>query len=288
MSHALSRLRAQFNDPLLVTVGRRLSMTDRARSLVEPVIEARASLERVFARAERFDPLTPRTFRIAATDNLELYVLPDLVVRLGTRAPQIDLRVVPLPADWILALQRGDIDLKLGRASPVPAEVRALELSRETFSCVVRRGHPCPSRPTFRQLSKLGFIVATPNAPGNPSSRIDEIFAKHGVQRRVVVTVPHFLVAPFIVDKSDLAWIAPTRMIDSFKHRLRLREIELPFSAGSYRLNQVWATRRHDEDAVVWLRGEVSSVFRAAARASGSGSAAGKASDAGRTKRRRA
>lgn len=265
MSHALSRLREQFEDPLFVVIGRTLVLTERARSLVQPVMEARAGLERVFAPAERFDPAsTRRSFRIAATDNLELYVLPSLVAQLNARAPRVDLRVVPLPEDWVLALQRGDIDLKLGRAGPVPPEVRALELSRESFSCVVRLGHPCPSRPTIHQLSELGFLVATPSSPGTPSSRIDDLLAEHGLQRRVVVTVPHFLVAPFVVERSDLAWIAPTRMIASFKDRMKLREIELPFSAGTYRLSQVWAARRHDEDAIVWLRSEVSSSFDAA------------------------
>ncbi len=79
MSHALARLRAHFADPLLVPAGRALVLTERGKGLLEPVATAVAALERVFARPEPFDPRTSRrVFQIAATDNLELYVLPHL------------------------------------------------------------------------------------------------------------------------------------------------------------------------------------------------------------------
>ena len=88
MSHALSRLRAHFDDPLLVPAGRALALTERGKNLMAPVAEAVAHLERVFAPAERFDPRTShRVFRIAATDNLELYVLPRLAAALQKRRP---------------------------------------------------------------------------------------------------------------------------------------------------------------------------------------------------------
>jgi DNA-binding transcriptional LysR family regulator len=93
-------------DPLLVPVGRRLILSERARELLEPVTAAIAKLERVFAPAEPFDPRTSRrVFRIAATDNLVLYVLPHFAANLNNAAPRIELRVAPLTPDWPAALQ---------------------------------------------------------------------------------------------------------------------------------------------------------------------------------------
>src|SRR5215510_12612814 len=70
MSHALAQLRAHFGDRLLVPSGRRMVLTERGRTLVEPVGLAVAQVERVFAPAKAFDPsLSDRTYRIAATDN---------------------------------------------------------------------------------------------------------------------------------------------------------------------------------------------------------------------------
>src|SRR5689334_23049806 len=71
VSHALARLRVQFDDPLLVQVGRHMVLTERAKSLSAPVQEAVARLEALFLHSEPFDPRTTRrSFRIAATDNL--------------------------------------------------------------------------------------------------------------------------------------------------------------------------------------------------------------------------
>src|SRR5258708_22942178 len=60
MSHALSRLRAHFDDPILMPAGRGLVLTDRGKTLIEPVTNAVAHPERVFAPAEPFNPSMTR------------------------------------------------------------------------------------------------------------------------------------------------------------------------------------------------------------------------------------
>lgn len=261
MSHALSRLRAHFDDPLLAPVGRELVLTERGKSLVGPVAEAVASLEGVFARSEAFDPrVSRRVFKIAATDNLELYLLPALAGALEKLAPGVDVRICALPPDWPLALHRGDIDLKLGRTSPLPDALESQDLSRETFACVARRGHPSPARPTLHQYAALDHLLVTPTAaPGGaePSGVVDAALAKRGLRRRVVMTVPHFLVAPFVVAGSDLVLTAPLRLLAPFEKSLRLRRLGLPIKLDGYALSQVWATRASNDEAHRWFRGLV-------------------------------
>jgi DNA-binding transcriptional LysR family regulator len=264
MSHALARLRAHFDDPLLVPVGRALVLTERGKALVEPVTEAVARLERVFERAEPFDPRTSRrTFRIASTDNVELYVLPQLAGILQKSAPGIDVRVCALPENWVMALQRGDIDLKLGRKYPVPDVLESQELSHEPMGCVVRRGHAAPRRPSLREYAALDHLVVSPTAAptSEPLGLVETILAKHGLRRRVVLTIPHFLVAPFVVASSDLALTAPVRLLDPFVKLLRLRRITLPFKLAGYKLSQVWAARSRDDAAHRWLRGMIAKTL---------------------------
>jgi DNA-binding transcriptional LysR family regulator len=264
MSHALARLRAHFGDPLLVPAGRELVLTERAKALVEPVAEAVARLERVFARAEPFDPrISRRTFRIAATDNVELYVLPHLAATLQKSAPGIEVRVCALPENWVMALQRGDIDLKLGRKYPVPDALESQELSQEQFACAVRRGHPVRPKPSLREYAGLDHLLITPTAPptAEPSGYIDDLLAKQGLRRRIVLTVPHFLVAPFIVANSDLVLTAPVRLLDPFVKLLRLRRLELPLKLAGYKLSQVWAARSRDDEAHRWLRSTIAQAL---------------------------
>ena len=260
MSHALARLRAHFGDPLLVPVGRTLVLTERARSLIEPTTAAVDRLERVFTRPERFDPATSRrVFRIAATDNLALYVLPALAATLQRSAPGIDVRVCALPEDWPTALLRGDIHLKLGRRSPVPEPLESQDLSVEPFGCVVRHGHPVRSRPTLAGYAALDHLLIAPTASVDvePTGIVDAALARRGLTRRIAMSVPHFLVAPFIVAQSNLVLTAPERLLTPFVDSLRLRRLTLPLKLASYRLSQVWAGHSRDDEGHRWLRATV-------------------------------
>ncbi|MBL8606231.1 MAG: LysR family transcriptional regulator [Myxococcales bacterium] len=265
MSHALARLRARLDDPLLVPVGRAMTLTPRARALIAPVEDAAARLEGVFTAATPFDPSRDsRTFVIAATDNLELYVLPTLARRLARVAPHVDLRVVPLPASWPEDLLRGTIDLKLGRAYPVASGLESADLGVEELACVVRRGHPIGPRPSLRAYAALGHVVVSPTATAaEPLGRtvVDEALAASGLSRRVALTVPHFLVAPHVVARTDLAFTGPARVLDAVRGELGLRRVRLPFPTRGYRLAQVWAAHHGRSPAHALLRGAVAGAF---------------------------
>ncbi len=266
MSHALARLRGHFDDPLLVRVGRQLVLTERAKALVGPVDEAISGLTKVFTRPEAFDPKTSRrVFRVAATDNLELYVLPKIASLLQRSAPGIDVRVCALPEDWTAALLRGDIDLKLGRRAPLARGLADQTLSQERFACVARRGHPVSKKPTLAELAAHEHLLVAPTAsPGvDASGVVDTLLRKHGLERRVRMTVSHFLVAPFVVASSDLLLTAPARLLEPFVSLLRLRRIELPVKLARYELAQVWAARSSSDEGLAWLRANVARVFEA-------------------------
>jgi DNA-binding transcriptional LysR family regulator len=263
MSHALARLRTHFDDPLLVQAGRGMVLTERARSLVAPVAEAISRLETVFGRPEPFVAKSSRrTFRVAATDNVELYAMPHLAMVLQKQAPNVDVRVTALPEDWALALLRGDIDLKLGRAYPVASTLRAQSLATESFAAVVRRGHSVSAAPTLREYAALDHLVVMPTSTGGePQSQVDVALGRHGVRRRIALAVPHFLVAPFIVASSDLVLTAPERLLATFVPTLRLRRIELPVKVGGYGLSQVWAARASEDLGLRWLRDSIAGAF---------------------------
>jgi DNA-binding transcriptional LysR family regulator len=266
MSHALARLRAHYGDPLLVASGRRMVLTERARALIEPVELAVSQLERVFTPDSAFDPSTSeRTFRVAATDNMEFYLLPKLVPMLAREAPRVRLDVHHLPSDWMRSLSNGDVDLKLGRKYEIPAAFHSEDLFEERFTCVVRRKHPFRgARPTLEQFSRLSHLAIVPSgvAGKDAPAFIDDALAAHGIQRRVLLTVSHFLVAPYVVAASDLALTVSERVITPFLRPLGLRILRLPAEVATYRLTQVWAERSERDPGHAWLRQTVARAAR--------------------------
>ncbi len=252
-SHALARLRVQFDDPLLVRTGRAFELTPRGKALLEPVALAVAHIERVFDPPQAFVPATSqRTFRIAATDNLALYVLPRLTTILAKEAPHVDVRFFHLPKDWRLALIRDDFDLKLGRKSKVGPPLESEDLFSDHLVCVVRRGHPIARPLTLRRYAALSHILVAPEE--TERGFMDDQLAQEGLVRRVALTVPHFLVALFAVASSDHALTIPARLVEIAGPALRLRALPLPSRPDDYTLSQIWSMRSSPDEGHQWLR----------------------------------
>jgi len=254
-SHALARLRRLFGDALLVKAGRGLVLSERAAALVEPCSRAVAELDRLFSEPAVFDPRAARrTFRILATDNLEVYVLPRLSAILAKEAPFVDLRFHQLNADWATALVRGEFELKLGRSYKLSSGLRSEELFRDRLVCVARRGHPMGRRLSLRQYAALSHIVVTPGGP-DPAF-VDEALAGAGLERRVAIAVPHFLPALFAVSVSDSVLTVPSRLLAAVP-ALRLRSVPLPIRVAEYALSQVWSERHDADEGHRWLRSAI-------------------------------
>ena len=261
MSHALARLRAHFSDRLLVPAGRQMVLTRLAKSLAAPVRLAVAQLETVFSGPAAFDPVKSRhTFHIASTDNIELLLLPRLSRLIAAEAPGIDVRVFPLLENWRDALRSGDLDLKLGRSYDPGLGLVNDELLEERFVGVIRDGHPLKAkRISLERYAGLLHlrIATTAGMEDTMADLIDAQLQARGLTRRIAMTVPHFLVAPFVVASSDLMLTAPKRLIDCLSGPLRLRTVAPELPKARYSLSQVWSEHRSDDPAHRWLRGVI-------------------------------
>ena len=79
VSHALSRLRAMFNDPLFVRRHHVMTPTPLARQIITTVRQALNGLETTLTHTNRFDPAkTPKRFVIGLRNNLEAPMLSAL------------------------------------------------------------------------------------------------------------------------------------------------------------------------------------------------------------------
>lgn len=272
-SHALARLRAALGDPLLVRgPGGALVPTPRAAAL-QPRL--RAALDAVAAALRGdapFDPATARsTFRIATGDYAEMVILPGLMARLARDAPHVDLRVVP-PAsggDEREGLAAGEVDVVLAprRGPGGAAGLYERRLFDETFTCLVRRGHPATAqRLTLARYEALSHVLVAPR--GTPGSFVDDALAALGRRRRVALTVPHFLVAPHVVAATDLIVTLASRIADVVAGPLDLVALPPPLELPGFTMSLWWHERNHHDPAQRWLRDAIATVATPPAAAS--------------------
>jgi DNA-binding transcriptional LysR family regulator len=122
MSSDLRRLRQMFKDELLVRSGREYQLTALASSLVEPLTQAVADIERALNWRPNFDPSTDTcSFSVAMSDHVMALFLPALAARLPVEAPNVTIHtrgLSGLNGYPVAAAVHGEVDLCVGYERP--------------------------------------------------------------------------------------------------------------------------------------------------------------------------
>jgi DNA-binding transcriptional LysR family regulator len=254
MSRTLSRLREVFGDPILVATGRGMSATERGRELAPRVRDALASIRRVVAPQEPFEPARDRfVFRIAASDLATSTVVRPALAALRRQAPGIVVHVDALTPSSIDALVRGDVDLAIAPRVPLEGIEQLVfrPLIGDRYACVVRPDHPVARKKlTLARYLALEHVVVSRGTPA--VSPVAAALHRAGKSRRVVVTVPSFLEAVTIVAATDLAAALPERFVRASGIPLCLRP--LPFQVDELSLHLVFHPRVTNDRRHRWVR----------------------------------
>ena len=262
VSNALARLRNSLGDPLLVRTRQGMAPTPRALALVGSLRDALDLMGNTLTDAESFDPASAkRTFVLAATDYVQFVLLGKLVQRIRRLAPGVVLDVLPIMQQFPWAqLEAGSIDLVLGGASSreSPRALHRRRLFRDRVVCILRSGHPYATGTlTVERYLELAHVEALPLGTHGLA---DEVLAQMGRERRTTVTVPHFLVAPYIVVQSDCCFTLAERIAVPMSETLPLVVRPLPFEMPGVNIGAYWHDRVHGDAAHRWLRRLVAEV----------------------------
>lgn len=257
VSHALTRLRRLYRDPLFVRTQGGMAPTAKADRLAEAVRHALHVLDVAIQESARYDPAaSDRTFRLHMSDIGETIFLPRLLRVLTERAPGVRLETFQYDdKDIGPALDSGRIDLALGFI-PALSEFERTALLSERYVVLMRAAHPLASRaPTRAALARLRYAVV--RSHGATARALHEL----GLASNVRLSMPHFLVLPRILAESDLAVVLPARLADVFRAMgdyvvWRPRVGLPPFDVSVH-----WSWRYASEPGARWLRELIVELF---------------------------
>ncbi|MGA6104850.1 LysR family transcriptional regulator [Pseudomonas solani] len=252
----LAKLREIFDDPLLLPGPRGMRPTARAEELREPLRQALESLERAVAPASPFDPAQARdTWRVAATDYGESAILLPALAGLRAAAPGTRIAVVEMvPSRIAKQAELGDIDLAFHTVEGSPLNLRRRTLFAERYVLAGRAGHPrLKRRPTLKQFCTLDQVIVSPDG-GGFSGVTDAALAEHGLERRVVLSVPHFLFLRSVLESTDLVAMLPERLVGNSG---TLQVVDAPLEVPGYEMAMLWHERSHRDPAHQWLREQI-------------------------------
>jgi DNA-binding transcriptional LysR family regulator len=243
VSHALTRLRDLFDDPLFIRRPHGLEPTRRALELA-PRIDALLDLaSATLERKGTFDPArSERRFALAAPEFVTALIGANLVKAFRAAAPRASFLVQFLtqisPLD---ALRRGELDLAIGRYATVPQGLVSELLFEDRYCVVARRGHrTIKGRITHKAWLETGHVFAdTRMEEGREETPPIENIA-------FVAAVQRWLTALVIVSASDAIATCPLTLARSQAKVLGLQVITAPFLKDRI---PVYAVRREADDA---------------------------------------
>jgi DNA-binding transcriptional LysR family regulator len=263
MSNTLAQLRALFDDALFVRHRTGLTPTARAKQLAEPIRQGLKLLESALS-APSFEPATSeRRFVVAASDYVELVLLPSLLRRLAKEAPGVRLQLRP----WGLheappELARGELDLMLGFYDKLPPHHHEQLLFEDEYVCVVRRRHPTvKTKLSLAQYCALSHVLVSSRSD-SPGS-VDRALATLGKKRTIGARVSHFMTVPVLVAQTDFVAALDRRVAQVFAAPLGLKLFAPPLKLPKGSVGQVWHEQQHTDPAQRWLRSVIAEVAAA-------------------------
>lgn len=269
LSRHLRALRQLTGDALLVRVGNRMVLTERAQSLAAPTRRILADMSLITAQAT---PLSLRdlrlSFRIATYDFLPKRFFADLAERIARQAPECDLVIRGLGArfEHYRQLADGDVDMVITVWPELPAHLRATSLLSEPMVCVMRHGHPLAAGPlAMEDYLRARHLSSLEHVPGQ-GAVIDAQLAEIGAAVQMAVRTQFLSLAPAMLARTDLVFTTGRLLAEDFASEQPLVLVPFPGAIQPLRYRLVWHERSHTNRAMRWLREQVVAVARTLAQ----------------------
>lgn len=263
MSNALSRLRQLFKDELFVRAAGRMEPTPRAFEMAETVQSILRQAERLMISDITFDPArADRRFTLRMSDLVGYLALPQITSLLRQKAPGLTMEVLHTsPSDTLRALEADTLDLAISMALETSRLIRSVPLFQDRMCCIMRAGHPL----TRGRMSLERFLdhphMRVAMSPTDMRF-VDNVLLERGLQRRIVLTVPHWLLVPPTLMQSDLLAVVSRRLADKFAGEGSIVIRALPFESAPFDWRLYWHRRNEGSNSHRWLRETIGTLCR--------------------------
>lgn len=260
MSNALNRLRDLFQDEVLVRSGIQMVPTPKALALLPDVQEILSRVGLILESNDEFNPAeSNNNYVILTTDYCEFVVLPKVVERIRKEAPNVTLEVKRMETDHRVSdifdrLENRDLDLVILSYMPDRLGINHYHLFSDRMVSMAKLGHPLAER----ELSVAEFLRAKHlgvKLREDKSHAIeDTMLSRKGQERDIAVSVPHYMVAPWLLINSDLIVTVPQRAAAVISKILPLSTFQCPVFKEEFAVNMMWHHRFDNDPSHCWFR----------------------------------
>ena len=203
---------------------------------------------------------------MSCSDYSLLMLIGPLVRRLAAEAPGVTIRVLPRAPDPVRLLRDATADLVIEPAEIMPeAQLASERLFADRWLCCVWAGNAAVDdsaggdRMTLDTYLRLGHLVYSMGR-GQPASIVDQYLERSRLPRRVEFTVESFLLAPFLLEGTDLVTVVPERAVPHLRRTADIRVLEPPVPLPAITEMLWWHPRHTAAPAHAWIRARIAEI----------------------------
>jgi DNA-binding transcriptional LysR family regulator len=256
LSHALSRLRDQFDDPLFVRGQRGLVATARVSVLLPQVRTLLAHAERLYGPGESLDlSRLKRKVVIASTAYFESRMLAGLIQHVRAKAPGLELETYSLSGGFPKReLESGEFDLAVAAYfDEVPDNFRIKTIFSDRFVCVCStfNAYLKTKCATADYLKAKHMQIEVPRGVFAP---VDQYLKTRKKHRNIALRIGNFLTPGAILHESELLLSCPLSLATAYQRMYALAITDLPFPLAGIDTKMAWHEKSQHDPFHVWLR----------------------------------
>tara|TARA_B100000003_G_scaffold133162_1_gene119418 strand:- start:3528 stop:4433 length:906 start_codon:yes stop_codon:yes gene_type:complete len=259
VSSALARLREYFDDQLFIRVGQGVKPTAKTENIIIHVRDALSILQRSLEKPDSFDPaVSSRKFRLSLNDISEGRVLPILMQKVHELAPNVRLSSYYTGREDLKhAMASNEVSFAVDPFPPSDSEIKKELIFEDVFVCGFRKEHKLAKEKniSIEQYIDLDHIKISGRRQG--AALVDNALAKLQLDRKVVLRAQHYLIAPEILNTTDMV-LTCTK---SFANKHSLAYKTLPFEVAPSQFFLAWHELNDNDPGHIWLKKLIKQSF---------------------------
>lgn len=257
-SCALTRLRSHFGDELLIPVGRRFILSNRAEALLPVVRSILAQVDQQVIRDDRFDPATAsQLVKIMVSDYVSLTVLQPGLAQISRNAPRLRFEIVPVDTQPSLAIETHSVDILIA-PEPFASALHPKTLYfDDDYVCLVdARNTLCGDQLSLEQYLALPHGVVRFVGRGR-TTYDDSIVEGLGYKKNISIIVPTHATLPQCILGTNRIVTLQRRQADLFASQHAVRYLVPPIDIPPIREIIQWHALYEKDELLGWLRSQL-------------------------------
>jgi DNA-binding transcriptional LysR family regulator len=259
-SNALSRLRKLFKDDLFIKTSKGMTPTPKAIELAEFIHEVLLQVQTAIYSESQFIPQeSDRILRLGMDDYSELVFLPKLLKQLEILAPKVKIQV--RSTNWMRSpklLDADEIDLAIGHCPQFQTWHTRQLLYQEHFVCLFAEKFLFQKAIALQEYIAASHLLVSPKE--DMVGLVDQALALQNLSRNVAMSVPNFLIVPFLLVNTNLIATLPAQLVKTFVEVWQLYASPLPFEMTGFSVDILWHNKNDRDQGHIWLRNLISQI----------------------------